>query len=164
MIMYGGADRFSSHFSDVWVFDSLHKKWSFVEAHSTVPPSRHGHSLTLVLTRSYRYFTITYHLKVGDSVYMFGGHGEGGRMNDCWRLDPVTLVWYSINQPGPRPSRRSTHSAVPLAHKLLVFGGQSAAACSDLWEFDTSAFACLKKCYLYSLVLRYMCMEKIRVI
>lgn len=40
--------------------------------HGDPPVKRHGHSMTLV----------------GETIYMFGGYGSGGRLNDTWKLDP----------------------------------------------------------------------------
>jgi tRNA wybutosine-synthesizing protein 3 len=123
----------------LWVFDCITHKWTRIEvivvafllnswgvvlilqSHKASPSKRHGHSLTVV----------------NDTVLLFGGYGSGGRLNDLWQLDPVTLSWTLLDVPGTRPCRRSHHSAVAMAHKLVIFGGLGPTACGDLWELNT---------------------------
>jgi hypothetical protein len=92
-----------------------------IETHQDPPTKRHGHSFTAV----------------SDTIILFGGYGSGGRLNDVWKLDPVTLSWEYMDIQGNRPFRRSHHSAVALSHKVVIFGGLSATACQDLWELNT---------------------------
>ncbi|PRP78853.1 hypothetical protein PROFUN_01026 [Planoprotostelium fungivorum] len=120
IIIHGGADRFSSCFDDLWVFDTVVNWWTNIEPHAPPPAKRHGHSLTLV----------------NEIAYMFGGFGEGARMNDLWKLDPVTLCWTQISSEGNRPIRRSHHSMIGFGHKLILFGGLGPSPCSDLWEYN----------------------------
>ena len=48
----------------------------------------------------------------------------------------VTLQWSAIEVAGEVPTRCAYHSAVAMRFKLLVFGGQGAAAMGDLWQFS----------------------------
>lgn len=70
-------------------------------------------------------------------ILLFGGYGSGGRLNDLWALDPITLSWTEVNIPGIRPSRRSHHTAVAMQNKLVLFGGLATAPTNDLWELNT---------------------------
>lgn len=126
ILVFGGLNyKLDESFGDLWYFELASSSWSQINTGTASgPPARHGHTMTMVSS---------------SRVLLFGGYGQGGRLNDLWQLDPFTLQWSRIETCLPVPSRRAYHSAVSLRFKLIVFGGQGAAAMGDLWQFSPTS-------------------------
>lgn len=80
-----------------------------------------------------------------EGVFVFGGCGEAGRLNDLWRFDTASCVWEEL-APLPAEGRGgSTLVAGACGQKLYVFGGFCGHQLGDLHSFDlsTGTWECL---------------------
>ena len=91
------------------------------------------------------------------NLWLFGGFGNTGWMNDLWKYDPATNLWTSVsgdnmgnqggvygtrgvpdaaNQPG---ARSSSSASVGKGGELWMFGGYDPSAggrMNDLWKYE----------------------------
>ena len=65
-------------------------------------------------------------------MYVFGGYGNSGYLNDLWVYDPQTDAWQQLSS-GATP--RNGHTAVAIDGRMYVFGGYSDGRLNDLWEY-----------------------------
>ena len=91
-----------------------------------VPPGRYGHSAVVV----------------GDQLFVFGGQGQFGCLNDLWVFDFEACTWSLIDVVGAPPSVRTSHCACVSDDVMFIFGGkdvapgQDAVTHTDLYGFD----------------------------
>ncbi len=86
--------------------------WKLVNCKdSSTPPSRQGHTATLIPTTSY--------------IVVYGGQSAGVLYNDVHILDVENMKWTKIDTSGDAPCPRYQHSAVylPLDHSIYIYGG-----------------------------------------
>jgi hypothetical protein len=118
------------------VYDVNHRMWNVAATRGPAPSSRRLHSCLLR----------------GHHLWVFGGVGRDGPMNDLHSLDLSTGMWEHVAYcDGPlAPVPRAEHSVVLIGESMLVFGGHDGAAecpCTrtegcvgrvfgDLWEFS----------------------------
>jgi hypothetical protein len=129
MLVYGGWDKKRKEYlDDTWAFAFADEPdggghWSRIKAKHSHPPRRR-HAVGVV--DEFRNWLI-----------VFGGFGDEGYLNDVWAFDLGADEWINIT-PGPRA--RIDHQAVydPLAHRLVVWGGDARLAKKfhDLWELE----------------------------
>lgn len=73
-----------------------------------------------------------------DGVFVFGGCGEAGRLNDLWRFDVNSSTWEEL-APLPAEGRGgSCLVAGACGQKLYLFGGFCGYQCGDFHSFDLS--------------------------
>lgn len=75
----------------------------------------------------------------GGLVYVFGGCGESGRLNDLWRLDPLKREWQCVHKGGteaPLPRGGSTLVADDGNSRLVLLFGFSGQQQGDIATFD----------------------------
>ena len=96
-------------------------KWSFVSAKGQVPKAR------------YRSSAVTY----GDRMFVFGGHDGTRHLEDLHSFDFSSQSWTLVQttKPPTISISRDSHTAVVHRDSMLVFGGSSGCARSDLLEF-----------------------------
>ena len=58
-------------------------------------------------------------------LYVFGGRGKGGALDDLHMLDLEGNLWSTPKQSGEKPAARFGHSAVCHNSRLYFFGGHS---------------------------------------
>lgn len=91
-----------------------------------VPPGRYGHAAVVR----------------GDSLYVFGGQGQFGSLNDLWVFDFVACTWTLVDVIGDPPPKRTGHCMCISDDVLFVFGGkdvqpgQDVVVYNDLYGFD----------------------------
>jgi len=91
-----------------------------------LPPGRYGH-------------TAVVH---GDLLYVFGGQGQFGCLNDLWVFDFVACSWTLVDVLGDPPPTRTGHCMCISDNVLFVFGGkdvqpgQDVVIYNDLYGFD----------------------------
>eukprot|EP00227_Mantoniella_beaufortii_P007284 CAMPEP_0197585694 /NCGR_PEP_ID=MMETSP1326-20131121/7914_1 /TAXON_ID=1155430 /ORGANISM="Genus nov. species nov., Strain RCC2288" /LENGTH=351 /DNA_ID=CAMNT_0043150237 /DNA_START=141 /DNA_END=1193 /DNA_ORIENTATION=- len=94
-----------------------------------IPPGRYGHSAVLV----------------NDQLYVFGGQGQFGCLNDLWVFDFERCTWALIDVIGAPPSVRTGHCACVSDGVMFIFGGKDVrpgagssdvVTYSDLYGFD----------------------------
>jgi N-acetylneuraminic acid mutarotase len=77
-------------------------------------------------------------IELDGKLYVFGGYGVNGSVNDLHVYDPATGEWNDLSRPtsGNPPSVRSFHSAVEVGGKMYVFGGYGVGYLNDLHVYD----------------------------
>lgn len=90
------------------------------------PPGRYGHSAVVVK----------------DQLYVFGGQGQFGCLDDLWVFDFEACAWSLVRVEGAPPSPRTGHCACVSDNVMFVFGGRDvrpgmdAVTYDDLYGFD----------------------------
>jgi len=91
-----------------------------------LPPGRYGHSAVVH----------------GDHLYVFGGQGQFGCLNDLWVFDFVRCSWTMIDVVGDPPPARTGHCMCISDNVVFIFGGkdvqpgQDVVVYNDLYGFD----------------------------
>merc|ERR1719331_2208301 len=89
---------------------AMPRRWREVETSSPVKPGeRSGAS------------SVTYQ----DGLYIFGGYGGSGRLEDIFRFDFPTRCWGKVEVQGTVPAGRENNGAVVHGNKMYLFGGYS---------------------------------------
>jgi len=86
--------------------DSL-KCWRRVKSHGQKPGPRSGAASVVV----------------GDRMYMFGGYGGSGRLDDFYSYDFEARQWSQVHYNGPSPGVRENNGVVEYQGNLYLFGG-----------------------------------------
>eukprot|EP00930_Biecheleria_cincta_P013394 TRINITY_DN11964_c0_g1_i1.p1 TRINITY_DN11964_c0_g1~~TRINITY_DN11964_c0_g1_i1.p1 ORF type:complete len:509 (+),score=49.41 TRINITY_DN11964_c0_g1_i1:181-1707(+) len=76
-----------------------------------------------------------------DGLYVFGGYGGSGRLDDIYRFDFTSRCWAQVHVQGTVPLGRENNGAVVHGNSMYVFGGYSGFTwLNDFWSFnfDTS--------------------------
>lgn len=121
--------------NDLWSLE-LPKKyflWNRITTKGDVPAPRSNH--------------VGIYFKKNDApenssvIFIHGGMNEGGKLEDCYFLDPPEGKFTKINTVNQGPSPRANHSAVSLNNKIYVFGGNGGrfyenSVFKDLWVLD----------------------------
>ena len=82
-----------------------------------------------------------------DSIYVFGGYGGSGRLNDVWRLDLTAKKWSLVACIGQHPEGRESNGAFIHANRIFLFGGYSGTTwlndshCLTLSDADTGEWS-----------------------
>lgn len=96
-------------FNDVWSYDPRTNQWTQLDCIGYIPSPREGHAASLV----------------GDVMYIFGGRtSEGDDLGDLAAFRISSRRWYTFQNMGPSPSRRSGHSMTTCGQKIIVLGGE----------------------------------------
>mmetsp|Transcript_60284 Transcript_60284/g.168370 ORF Transcript_60284/g.168370 Transcript_60284/m.168370 type:complete len:356 (+) Transcript_60284:69-1136(+) len=131
----GGANTFSGDAStagetgELSVFDTQTQTWAQSPAtpSSPLPEPRSFHAMCAAGG-------------AGDgSVFLFGGCGVGGRLNDLWCLDPQSGRWRQLHPGGAEAPRARGGSALVAAadgSRLVLMFGFSGVQQGDLAVFD----------------------------
>lgn len=74
---------------------------------------------------------------VGDKMYVFGGYGGDGRLDDFWEYTFEGRSWRQIEYNSSSPGVRENNGVVEHDGKLYLFGGYNGSEwLNDFWEFD----------------------------
>lgn len=60
-----------------------------------------------------------------DSLYIFGGYGGNGRLDDLWEYRFLDKQWHKLETKGSPPAGRENNGAVLYKNCMYVFGGYS---------------------------------------
>jgi hypothetical protein len=93
---------------------------SAADAAVGTPPGRYGHSAVIV----------------DDALYVFGGQGQFGCLDDLWRFDFVECEWRRVAATGAPPAPRTNHCACVSDDVMFVFGGRDVQPGKDVVTFD----------------------------
>ena len=91
-----------------------------------IPPGRYGHTSVVV----------------DDKLYVFGGQGQFGCLNDLWCFDFERCSWSRVDAAGEPPAARTGHCACVSNGVMFVFGGKDvrpgmdSVAHNDLYGYD----------------------------
>jgi N-acetylneuraminic acid mutarotase len=61
---------------------------------------------------------------VGNRMFMFGGYGGSGRLDDFYEFNFETKVWSKVRYNGPSPGVRENNGVVEYKGCLYLFGGK----------------------------------------
>eukprot|EP00292_Cryptomonas_paramecium_P002656 CAMPEP_0113679356 /NCGR_PEP_ID=MMETSP0038_2-20120614/10580_1 /TAXON_ID=2898 /ORGANISM="Cryptomonas paramecium" /LENGTH=2825 /DNA_ID=CAMNT_0000597341 /DNA_START=49 /DNA_END=8526 /DNA_ORIENTATION=- /assembly_acc=CAM_ASM_000170 len=131
LFMFGGFGSGSSNgLADMYRFDTDTMTWrnigGFVQGQ--IPAGRYNAPMVWMQ----------------DYLYIFGGYGPKGFLNDLCRFDPSAYTWEIINATGQIPVARNNYPAAELDGRLYIFGGRGAPSSTssprgrfnDLNRFD----------------------------
>jgi len=77
---------------------------------------------------------------VKNKMYMFGGYGGSGRLDDFFEYNFDTKYWRRVRYEGPGPGVRENNGVVEYGGKLYLFGGYNGTSwLNDFHEFDVES-------------------------
>ncbi|KAH6781000.1 Galactose oxidase/kelch repeat superfamily protein [Perilla frutescens var. hirtella] len=118
--VFGGRDATHKELNEFYSFDTVTDTWTLL---SSGPPHRSYHSMTSDERR----------------VYVFGGCGNAGRLNDLWAYDVVDRKWIEFPLPGERCKPRGGPGLAAILGKIWVVYGFSGDELDDVHCFDSKA-------------------------
>ena len=119
--------------NDLWLLDIFQKNmygWQSLKPRGDIPTPRTNHTATTVKKNGR-----------DDFIFIFGGMGEKGKLEDCYRFDYSDAKFTKYEIKGDSPAPRANHSACCHEGKVYVFGGNGGrgyenSIFKDLWVFD----------------------------
>eukprot|EP00850_Spirogloea_muscicola_P010473 SM000062S19859 [mRNA] locus=s62:17894:24969:+ [translate_table: standard] len=121
-VLGGFATTEAETLGGVLELDTVKKVWGVPQIDGSAPSPRSSHSATAI----------------GTKIYVIGGHGKGGPLNDVYVLDTEKKSWSKPRVLGQPPTARCAHSAVAVGDRIAVYGGYSDKAENDLWFLEVS--------------------------
>lgn len=111
--------------NETWVFDIATVTWQLVKCSGELPTPRYGHSTHVI----------------GSRMFIFGGKGPNGLLQDVMFLDLMEWIWVPVNPLSRGPSARMNQASSLVGRKIVVHGGWDGDEIfSDLWIFNTDSF------------------------
>ncbi len=126
--------------SDLWEFSPVNKEWSWMSGSNTVgtapgnaPGPRRG--------------AVSWTDSSGD-LWLFGGDGTTGELNDLWEFSPTGKTWTSVCgstgacTSGLPSGREGSVGWKDSGDNLWLYGGgnpQGSNSLNDLWEFNITS-------------------------
>ncbi|KAG0450207.1 hypothetical protein HPP92_027049 [Vanilla planifolia] len=122
--VFGGRDAEHKELNELYSFDTLTNEWKLLSSGDAGPPHRSYHSMT----------------SDDSSVYVFGGCGNAGRLNDLWAFHISDHRWIEL-LPSPGEKLRPRGGAgLAVSHgKVWVLYGFSGTELDDVHCFDLSS-------------------------
>ena len=119
--------------NDLWLLDIFQKNiygWQKLSPRGEIPCPRTNHTATTVKKNGR-----------DDFIFIFGGMGEKGKLEDCYRFDYSDAKFTKYEITGASPAPRANHSACCHEGKVYIFGGNGGrgyenSIFKDLWVFD----------------------------
>ncbi|KAL9241206.1 hypothetical protein vseg_015341 [Gypsophila vaccaria] len=118
--VFGGRDAEHKELGELYSFDTATNKWTLLSSGETGPAHRSYHSTAA----DERY------------VYVFGGCGFSGRLNDLWAYDTVDQKWVEFPLPGENCKGRGGPGLVVVNNKVWVVYGFAGQEADDVHCFD----------------------------
>ncbi|TMW95222.1 hypothetical protein EJD97_009212 [Solanum chilense] len=120
--IFGGRDAEHKELNELYSFDTTTNKWTLLSSgDDDDPPHRSYHSMTADYRR----------------IYVFGGCGNAGRLNDLWGYDVVDKKWIKYPVPGENCKPRGGPGLTVVLGKIWVVYGFSGDELDDVHYFDT---------------------------
>lgn len=118
--MFGGRDATHKELSELYSFDTCMNKWTLLSTSETGPANRSYHSIVADDRR----------------LYIFGGCGVAGRLNDLWAYDAIDQVWVKFPVPGENCKGRGGPGLAVAQGKIWVVYGFGGVELDDVHFFD----------------------------
>lgn len=118
--VFGGRDGDHKELNELYSFDTSTNKWTLLSCGDVGPAHRSYHSTT----------TDDRH------VYIFGGCGVTGRLNDLWAYDVVDEKWIKYPLPGENCKGRGGPGLAVAQGKIWVVYGFAGHEVDDVHYFD----------------------------
>ncbi|MED6125456.1 hypothetical protein PIB30_068738 [Stylosanthes scabra] len=118
--VFGGRDAEHKELNELYSFDTKTINWALISRGDNGPPHRSYHSITA----DDRY------------VYIFGGCGVSGRLNDLWAFDAVDNKWVEFPSPGENCKGRGGPGLAAVRGKIWVVYGFAGMEVDDVHCFD----------------------------
>ncbi|PKI33704.1 nitrile-specifier protein 5 isoform X2 [Punica granatum] len=121
--VFGGRDATHKELCELYSFDSCTNRWTLLSSGEAGPAHRSYHSMTAD----------------GRHVYIFGGCGVAGRLNDLWAFDVVNQKWAQYPSPGENCKGRGGPGLAVAGGKIWVVYGFSGQEMDDVHCFDPAS-------------------------
>ncbi|KAA8526623.1 hypothetical protein F0562_008174 [Nyssa sinensis] len=118
--VFGGRDAMHKELNELYSFDTCTNKWTLISSGDAGPANRSYHSTTADDRR----------------VYVFGGCGVDGRLNDLWAFDVVDQKWVRFPVPGENLKGRGGPGLAVVQGKIWVVYGFAGVEVDDVHFFD----------------------------
>lgn len=118
--VFGGRDSEHNELNELYSFDTCTNKWTLLSSGDSGPPHRSYHSTTAD----------------DRHVYIFGGCGVAGRLNDLWAYDVVDQKWIEYPTAGEKCKGRGGPGLVVAQEKIWVVYGFAGVEVDDVHRFD----------------------------
>ncbi|XP_012081532.2 nitrile-specifier protein 5-like [Jatropha curcas] len=120
--VFGGRDSEHKELNELYSFDTDTNKWTLLSSGDTGPPHRSYHSTT----------------SDDRHVYIFGGCGVAGRLNDLWAYayNVVEQKWIKYPTPGENCKGRGGPGLAVAGGKIWVVYGFAGMETDDVHSFD----------------------------
>ncbi|CAN1156072.1 Protein MAIN-LIKE 2 [Linum perenne] len=118
--VFGGRDTEHNELNELYSFDTVTNQWTLLSSGDAGPPHR------------------SYHSTASDDrhVYVFGGCGVAGRLNDLWAYDVVDKKWVGYPSPGDSCKGRGGPGLAVAQGKIWVVYGFAGMEVDDVHCYD----------------------------
>lgn len=119
--LFAGEDAQEDLLNDLYAFNS--NSWNAIIPNNSPPPTRRDHQAWAK----------------GDLMYVYGGYGENGALDDLWSYNTTANTWQQEQISGPGPVARHGHATTTLTDgsEIIVGGtGTDGVALKDCWRLN----------------------------
>ncbi|KAG0542221.1 hypothetical protein BDA96_02G084900 [Sorghum bicolor] len=126
---FGGRDLEHKELNELYAFDTATRAWTLLSSSGAGggPPHRSYHSMVADAE--------------GGRVYVFGGCGDAGRLNDLWAYDVASGRWEELPSPGEACRPRGGPGLAVAGGKVWVVYGFSGEEMDDVHCYDPATRA-----------------------
>ncbi|XP_023642367.1 nitrile-specifier protein 5 [Capsella rubella] len=117
---FGGRDATHQELNQLYCFNTSTNQWKLLSSGETGPQNRSYHSITAD----------------SQNVYVFGGCGVEGRLNDLWAYNVVDQKWIKFPSPGEACRGRGGPGLAVVQGKIWVVYGFAGEEADDVHCFD----------------------------
>ena len=124
---HGDFDFVRKENNQLLCYDPSSEEWQNPKPSGTVPGPRSYHATTIV----------------GDKVWMHG-HNRGGKCDELYQLDMVSLTWTEVQTGQFKPARALFSLNAITESQLVLYGGNSIndfESLNDTWIFDLASLS-----------------------
>lgn len=118
--VFGGRDEAHKELNEMYSFNTGTGLWTLISNGDDGPPHRSYHSMTAD----------------DEQVYVFGGCGVSGRLNDLWAFDVAGRKWSQYPLPGENLKGRGGPGLAVALGKIWVIYGFAGEEVDDVHCFD----------------------------
>ncbi len=132
-LLLGGYSEYDDQLDDLWAYSYANNSWAMLNLENleSKPEKRYGH-------------TMVYEPN-SNSVILFAGRNNDGKMNDTWTFNCTNDTWENKNLIGS-PTPRYWYSAILADHRMIIFGGSTGEETNireflvngETWVYDIS--------------------------